>query len=87
MNDGKHALTDVIFSEKHISLYEKTILKRRVIMNDLDHLRTVITRVEDTMLTSKDPHYVETLQLKLRRLRVELQQKEWSQRERESAKW
>ena len=53
-------------------------------MNDLDHLRTVITRVEDTMLTSKNPYYVETLQVKLRQLRVELQQKEWSQRERES---
>lgn len=56
-------------------------------MNDLDHLRTVITRVEDTMLTSKNPYYVETLQVKLRQLRVELQHKEWSQRERESAKW
>lgn len=57
-------------------------------MNDgLDHLRTVITRVEDTMLTSKNPYYVEMLQVKLRQLRVELQQKEWFQRERESAKW
>lgn len=51
-------------------------------MNDLDHLRTVITRVEDTMLTSKNPYYVEMLQVKLRQLRVELQHKEWCQRER-----
>ena len=53
-------------------------------MNDLDHLRTVIRRTEDTLLKSKDPHYIELLRVKLRKLRIELQHKEWLQRERES---
>ena len=53
-------------------------------MNDgLDHLRTIITRTEDTMLTSKDSYQVEALQIKLGQLRSELQRKEWSLRERE----
>ena len=59
-------------------------------MNDgLDHLRTIITRTEDTMLTSKDSYQVEALQIKLGQLRSELQRKEWSlrERERESTKW
>ena len=52
-------------------------------MNDgLNHLRTIIRRTADSLLMSKDPFEIEKIQTALRKLRVELQQKEWkSQRE------
>ena len=47
-------------------------------MNDgLNHLRTIIRRTEDSLLISTDPFEVEKIQTALKRLRVELQQKEW----------
>lgn len=55
-------------------------------MNDgLNHLRTIIRRTEDSLLVSTDPYEIEKIRIALRKLRVELQQKEWkSERERES---
>lgn len=52
-------------------------------MSELNHLRTVIRRTEDTLLMSKDPYEIDKLRVVLRTLRIELQQKEWkSERER-----
>lgn len=66
-------------------LYERP-LERRIVMNDgLNHLRTIIRRTEDSLLVSTDPYEIEKIRIALRKLRVELQQKEWkSERERES---
>lgn len=53
-------------------------------MNDgLNHLRTIIRRTEDSLLVSTDPYEIEKIRIALRKLRVELQQKEWKS-ERES---
>lgn len=53
-------------------------------MNDgLNHLRTIIRRAEDSLLMSTDPYEIEKIRASLRKLRIELQQKEWkSERER-----
>lgn len=48
-------------------------------MNDgLNHLRTIIRRAEDSLLISKDPYEIEKISAALKKLRIELQHKEWN---------
>lgn len=44
-------------------------------MSELNHLRTIIRRTEDTLLVSKDPYEIERIRATLRKLRVEEQKK------------
>lgn len=44
-------------------------------MSELNHLRTIIRRTEDSLLVSKDPYEIERIQAALRKLRVEEQKK------------
>lgn len=51
-------------------------------MSELNHLRTIIRRTEDSLLVSKDPYEIERIRTTLRKLRIEEQQKKWrSERE------
>lgn len=44
-------------------------------MSELNHLRTIIRRTEDSLLVSKDPYEIERIRTALRKLRVEEQKK------------
>ena len=45
-------------------------------MNTIRHLNTIIRRMEDCLIVSKNPYEIEELQMKLRQKRMELQRME-----------
>lgn len=51
-------------------------------MRTIQHLNTVIRRMEDSLITSKNPYEIERIQIELKERRMELQKMEWGMKKR-----
>lgn len=55
---------------------KQVYFRKEFSMNTIGHLNTVIRRMEDSLLTSKNPYEIEEIQRCLQKKRLELQKME-----------